>query len=52
MTALIYNHTQDKVIMSVEGCVPESRTTRVDQGSIMMADVSMRGTRLLDEQES
>lgn len=52
MTWMVYDGVNDVVIWSIEGVVPESRTWRVDQGSIMTVNATFRARRLYDEQDS
>jgi len=51
MTALILDITKDpeQVIYKIEGVSPETRTWRVDQGSIMTVNASFRARRMYDE---
>ncbi len=52
MTWMVYDEVNDIVIATVEGVVPESKTWRVDQGSIITVNGSFRARRLHDEQGS
>jgi hypothetical protein len=52
MTWLVYDGVNDVVIWTLEGVCPESRTWRVDQGSIMTVNGSFRARRMHDEQAS
>lgn len=52
MTGIIRNRTTGKVIRTVEGLKPESRSMRVDQGSIFLTGTTFRAVRVLNEQES
>lgn len=52
MTWLVYDGVNDVVLWTLDGVVPESRTWRVDQGTIMTVNGSFRARKMLDEQES
>lgn len=52
MVWAIYDYAADVIIATLEGVVPESRTWRVSQGSIILTNASFRARRMLDEQES
>lgn len=52
MTWVLYDITTDEVIWTIDGVVPETRTWRVDQGSIMTVNCTFRARRMYDEQDS
>lgn len=52
MTWLVYDTVENVVIWTLEGVVPESRSWRIDQGSIMTINGSFRARRMQDEQDS
>ncbi len=51
-TIQLFDGVEEITIGSLEGCVPESRTWRMQQGAIMNTNATLRARRLYDEQDS
>lgn len=49
LTWVLYDQVADRPIYKVEGVVAETRSWRLDRGSVLTTNASFRGIRMLDE---